>query len=508
MTVMAETLFESLLDVAPDAMIAVDEAGMIQWVNARTEEVFGYPRNELVGQPIELLVPDADKGAHVANRLRYVEAPTVRTMSDSLDIKGRRRDGSEFPADIVLSFLRTDSGLLVTAAVRDITLRRQAEADLRRMSDLIESTDNAVISKTIDGTVTSWNRGAERLYGYTADEMVGRTVAVLMPPGQPDEVPGLLRNIAAGQGAVYIETTRRRKDGQIIDVSMTISPITDARGEVVGASTIALDITDRKNMDRALVESERRIRELNADLESHVAELTNAMSELESFSYSVSHDLRAPLRAIDGFSRILVEDYADTLDAEGRRLLDIIRDGASSMAHLIDDLLAFSRLGRQTMQPVPVDMNDLVRAAVQEARAAASAADSSGREAEIVVHPLPEVAGDPRMLRQVFVNLLSNAIKFSAPSEHPRVEVEGHLDGDHAVYVVRDNGVGFDTRYKDKLFQVFHRLHTADFEGTGVGLAIVQRIVTRHGGQVSADSTVGEGATFSVTLPLTVGTDE
>jgi two-component system sensor kinase len=225
-------------------------------------------------------------------------------------------------------------------------------------------------------------------------------------------------------------------------------------------------------------------------------DLRHANQEMEAFSYSVSHDLRTPLRAIDGFSRILEEEYGDAVDAEGKRLLGVIRRNTVTMAQLIDDLLAFSRLSRQPLARTEVDMNALARQAFADASRGAD-----GRDIELLLHDVPPVNGDAAMLRQVLVNLLSNAVKFTSPRARARIEVGSDTAGGDTAYFVKDNGVGFDVRFADKLFGVFQRLHTPDeFEGTGVGLAIVQRVVQRHGGRVWAESVIGDGSTFHFTL--------
>jgi len=260
---------------------------------------------------------------------------------------------------------------------------------------------------------------------------------------------------------------------------------------------LAVYMTSRVMIERRRTEEDRRVK---AELERRVAERTTqleaANKELESFSYSVSHDLRSPLRAIDGFSRMLEEDYGGKLDDEGRRLFTVIRDNSRNMGQLIDDLLEFSRLGRKPLSVAAIDMKHMVEEVLKEVQTA------SGRQPELVIGDLPLAHGDTTLVMQVWVNLLANAVKFSAKREQPVIEVSGYDDGAESVYCVKDNGAGFDMRYYDKLFGVFQRLHGAEeFPGTGVGLATVQRVVTRHGGRAWAEGKVDEGAAFYFALP-------
>jgi light-regulated signal transduction histidine kinase (bacteriophytochrome) len=283
------------------------------------------------------------------------------------------------------------------------------------------------------------------------------------------------------------------KDGRHLDLSVTVSPIEDKRGKIVGASKVARDITERKR-------TAQEIHELNVRLEQRVAkrtsELESANKELEAFSYSVSHDLRAPLRAVDGFSQAVLEDYGPRLPEEGRRYLQTIREGAQRMGVLIDDLLTFSRLSRTPLKKQEVNTDKLVHHVLEEMNS-----QQEDRQVEIRIGDLPMCQGDPALLNQVWVNLLSNALKYTRHRENAVIEVGCKVAQEENVYFVRDNGAGFDMRYAHKLFGVFQRLHRADeFEGTGVGLAIVQRIINRHGGRVWADAAVDRGATFYFTL--------
>jgi PAS domain S-box-containing protein len=285
-----------------------------------------------------------------------------------------------------------------------------------------------------------------------------------------------------------------RPDGSVRFLHARGKPILDDAGRPVRVVGTLQDVTERKDADRA-------IQELNLELQGRMAELAAANKELEGFSYSVSHDLRAPLRSIDGYSRMLIEDYSDRVDGEGRRYLKVITDNTKKMGQLIDDLLAFSRMGRASLEASSIDMEGLASQVFSELRE-----QYPERMFELRLDPLPPGRGDPSMFRQVFINLISNAIKYSRGRNPAVIAIGARVDSAETVYYVRDNGVGFEMQYAHKLFGVFQRLHSAhEFEGTGVGLALVQRIVQRHGGRVWAEGKVGEGATFYFTQPPSKG---
>ncbi|CAN5576721.1 hypothetical protein BH23PSE2_BH23PSE2_10790 [soil metagenome] len=487
----AQTL--AIIATASDAFVAIDRSGLIIDWNARAESIFGWPRAEALGRLLsQTIIPHQHRQAHNRGLDHYLATGEGPVLNKPIEITALHRDGHEFPVELTIWPVTIGVSTTFNAFVRDITERRQAEEISAKFSAIIASSDDAIVSKTLEGIITSWNPAAEQMFGYTMQEAVGKPMAMLIPPERLDEEPQILARIGRGERIEHFETVRVRKDGKQINVSATISPIRDGSGRIIGASKIARDITERRQAEQA-------IQTLNAELTANAVELQQSNRELEAFSYFVSHDLRAPLRHIDGYARMLQEDAGDQLDAEMRRYLDAVGDSARQMGALIDGLLAFSKLGRKPVERVDVDMGALLQRVAEELRL-----DGDPR---VSIGPLPAALADPVLFKQVWINLLSNAIKYSAPrGDEARVEVSGERSGERVQYRICDNGVGFDMRYADKLFGVFQRLHSHDeFEGTGVGLAIVQRIVARHGGSIAADSQPGLGATFTFELPL--GTD-
>jgi PAS domain S-box-containing protein len=359
---------------------------------------------------------------------------------------------------------------------------RRADEQRRQLGAIVESSSDAIVGSDLEGMIRTWNRGAERLFGHTADEAIGQPIHLLFPPGRDGEEPALVERLAKGETVAPFETLRRRKDGSHVDVSVTVSPIRDLRGDVVGVSTVARDISDGKRAEAAV----RRARE--------ATEAANR--ELEAFNSSVAHDLRAPLRGIAGFSQILLEEHSKALDAEAQRYLRRVREAAKEMGRLIDSLLALGRVTQTSLRSQRVDLSELARATAARLKEA-----EPERNVEFVIGDGLAEDGDGALLGAAIENLLSNAWKFTRKQPNARVEFGATREGGRTAYFVRDNGAGFDMAFASKLFGVFQRLHSArEYEGTGVGLATVQRIVQRHGGRVWAEGKVGEGACFHFTF--------
>jgi PAS domain S-box-containing protein len=736
----------SLIEASLDPLVTISAEGKITDVNQATENATGRERAELIGTDFSDYFTEPDKA-----RAGYQQVFAKGFVTD-YPLALRHRDGHVTDVLYNASVYRNEAGevLGVFAAARDITERKQEETIRMQLAALVESSNDAIIGKTRDGIITSWNKGAEKIYGYRADEIIGKHITTLAAPSRHAEIHEFLEKISKGETVAHYESERIRKDGGLIQVALTLSPIRDTSGTVAGVSTIARDITERKKVefilrqseealkeaqriahlgswhmdlatnevvwsemlyemygfdpalppplytesmklftpeswerlsssiarttetgipyelelemvpknggtkwmlargelvrdehgtpirvrgvvmditgrkqaeqqlqrsehglseaqriahlgnwelnlennaliwsdeiyrifeidkdqfgasydaflnaihpdDRAKVNkaytdsvankvpydivhrlqmpdgrikyvnekcetyysndgkairsigtvhdvtelklAENKITELNRNLEQRViertAQLDAANKELEAFAYSVSHDLRAPLRAIDGFSGIVLEEYQDKLDDEGKRLLSVVRENSKRMGQLIDDILKFSRAGRLELSNSEIDMEAMAHEVFAELQPV-----MDERKLHVEIEHLTPVFGDRAMMRQVFINLLSNALKFSHKLDFAKIKVGCSVEGGEAVYYVKDNGAGFDMQYADKLFGVFQRLHSeAEFEGTGIGLAIVKRIVTRHGGRVWAEGKIGEGAAIYFALP-------
>jgi len=392
---------------------------------------------------------------------------------------------------LLISFM---GAALITAplAQRISRLEEALQESEERLRLMIESvTDYAVYMLSPTGHIASWNKGAERLKGYNVDEVLGHHFSKFYSSeDQVNKKPEKELEIASTQGRVEEEGWRIRKDGSRFWANTIITPIRDKNGRLRGFSKVTRDMTERK-------QAEENSRLLTENLLKQTEQLKIANKELESFSYSVSHDLRAPLRAIDGFSKRIIEEYASKMDDEGRRLLNVITRNTRQMNELIEGLLSFSRLARQEPNLKPLDMSRIVRSIIDDLLAS-----EPGRILDLTLKPLAFGNGDPLLIKQVWVNLLSNAFKFTRHTAKPSIEVGSFAKEGEIVYYVKDNGAGFDMAYADKLFGIFQRLHsTNEFEGTGIGLANIHRIIARHHGRVWAEGKINGGATFYFSLP-------
>jgi PAS domain S-box-containing protein len=651
----AEEAREQVLKDLADQKFALDQhaivattdvQGTITYVNDKFCSISQYSRAELIGRNHRIL----NSAHHPKEFFQQMYHAIAKGEVWRGEICNRAKDGSFYWVDTtIVPFLDAIGKPRQYMAIRaDITERKRAEEARGWLAAIVEYSEDAIISKTLEGVITAWNRGAERTFGYTSAEAIGKPMMMLIPPERVDEESDILHRIRRGESVKHFDTVRMRKDGTRVDISEAISPIQNAGGAIVGASKIARDITDRKAAEqrlaaqteklsrqaeelvhsqkalesqtvmlqsvldsiseglvasdltgkfilwnpaatrivgmgaedvppgewnahygvympdtvtpfpieqnpliRALREEvstaemflrnaqleqatwieisggplkdrngeqrggvvafrditrrktdEQEIRKLNDELEEKVAqrttELEAANHELEAFTYSVSHDLRAPLRHIGGFSRILIEDFAPTMDAEARHYLQRIEEGTHRMGLLVDELLNLARVGRHTVNLQVTSLNTLIEEVVSLLQP-----EAEGRAVTWKISSLPPVNCDPILIKQVFQNLIANALKFTRPRGRAVIEISHREKNGQIVIEVRDNGVGFNMKYMDKLFGVFQRLHRAEeFEGTGIGLATAHRILHKHGERIWAEAELNKGAAFFFTLAV------
>src|SRR6202789_763546 len=474
---------ENRLDAMTDGLVAYQRYGL-----PAARAVLGIPR------------PNGSTEA-VRAAIERMDAVEVRLLTERRTASANVRHTTLISRVVTLALASAIFIALFRAAHREMRARSSAESDLlesnRFLDSLIENLPVMVFIK--DARTLRYvrqNRATLDLLGLSRADVIGKNDHDFLPAEQADFILAKDREVLdAGR---LVDIPEQRIDSLHLGTRILHTmkmPILDERGEPKFLLGIAVDITASKLAEQA-------IRELNAELRDKAAQLEVTNKELESFSYSVSHDLRAPLRAIDGFAQMMQEDYQERLDAEGKRYLSVIRQNSNRMGALIDDLLEFSRLGRQPVALGEVNVDALVREVVEEVLNSRAERGAAAAAPQIEVGPLPAAHGDRGLLRQVWTNLIANAVKYSGKVQRPFIQVSGSEVGAENHYSVRDNGVGFNMQYAEQLFRVFQRLHRADeFGGTGVGLAIVHRIVTRHGGRVWAEGVVDNGAMFSFSLP-------
>lgn len=582
----SESKFRGLLELAPDAMVITDNDGKILMINAQTEELFGFKRDEITGNNVERLIPDRFHQNHVRHRMEYTRNPKVRVMGVGLDLYGKRKNGNEFPVEISLSPLKIDmeQNVMIIAVIRDISIKKEADAEIKKLNENLEQLVTERTSelelalqneKNIRSEIT--RNQAQLTFLTEASEILGSSldysetlvnVARLITPKIADwcaidevEEDGSVKRLVvshidpqkiklaydlvqkyptdpnASYGVNHVLRTRKPElypnipDEMIVSAarneehlklirdlglkSAIIMPLL-SRDKIYGVITLVLaesgrlfnegDFEFAKELARRAtlaVENAKLYKEsqdINAELEIRVAkrtlELEAINKELEAFSYSVSHDLRAPLRSIDGFSNKILKDYAGVLDEQGQDYFVRVKNASQRMGLLIDDLLKLSRLSRIEMYMETTNLSDVAESIASDLKVSEPERKASFNIQENMIAKV-----DRNLIQIVLQNLLGNAWKYSKHQPDTKIEFGTFIKDEQTVYFIRDNGVGFDMKYVDKLFGAFQRLHSiSEFEGTGVGLATVQRIILRHHGTIWANGEVNKGATFFFTL--------
>ncbi len=477
----ANGFLDTIIDSIPDVVFVKDATSLAYTrINRAAEQLFGVARAQAIGLRVgHFIGADAATDAESRDRALLASDASIAVIEELVPTT---RGPRWFRKKSVVVRDEDGGARHLLGISEDITERREQEEARLRLASIVASSQDAIVGKSLEGIITTWNRGAEEIFGYAADEVVGRSATLLLPADRGDEDASMLAKIRAGESVGSFESRRRCKDGREVDVSVTSSQIRSATGELIGMSTITRDISELKRTQARLVRAKEEVEAANR--------------ELEAFSDSVAHDLRAPLRAIDGFSQALVEDFGGTLTEPALEYLGLVRASATHMAHLIDDLLKLSKLNRASFERAPVDVSALAHASIARLRRA-----HTGRSVEVTIADDITASGDAALLAIAIDNLIGNAWKFTRGRRPAHIEVGVDTARTPAVYFVHDDGAGFDMAYASKLFGVFQRLHSvSEFEGTGIGLATVHRIVHRHGGRVWAEGAVDRGATFFFTL--------
>ena len=499
-------LSPEFVEAFPDALVAVEPDGTIAQINSQAEELFGYRREELLGQKIELLVPERYRRNHQGHREDFGHNPKIRRMGAGLDLYGRRKDGSEFPVEISLSPIAAGDRPLVLSAIRDISDRKRIEEELRQahtelsrrtsqqigeyrgqLASIVDSSDDAIIGKDLDGRITAWNRGAERIYGYAAEEMIGKNVSLLAPGDRPDEIPKILERIRGGESVEHFDSVRIAKDGRRLDVSMSVSPIREAGGRVIGASAIARDITAQKRGEEHLRQAQK-------------------MEAIGRLAGGMAHDFNNILGIINACTELLRTRIDSTSDIG--QYVSNMRKAVDRGASLTRQLLAFSR--KNVVQPQVLDLNERLKDVSKLLR------PLMGEDVEIVISPRPDAAiveADPGLLDQVVLNLAVNARdampnggKFILETSKVKTdEIFSQMNkplsaGDYVMLAVSDTGVGMDPGTVSRIFEPFFTTKEVG-KGTGLGLAMVYGIVQQAGGHIWVYSEPRRGTTFKIYLP-------
>jgi PAS domain S-box-containing protein len=494
-----------LYDFAPVGFFTFTRGGRIAEVNLTGAALLGAERQELLNRGFgHFVAPE-----NLEQWERHLVSVYKSEEKQSCDLALKREDGATFHAR--LDSIRLDlptarlpdgqeqAGLsaeqagvsggtpVVRTAVSDITDRKRMDENIRLLATVVRNSNDAVTVQDFEGRIISWNRGAELMYGYSEDEAFQMTIWRLMPAGKRTEQEQLVRRLRTGETIHSFETQRLTKEGRLLDVWLTVTKLVDDAGTPVGIASTERDITERKRTEEALKKT--------------IADMERSNKELEQFAYVASHDLQEPLRMVESFTQLLAKRYKDKLDADANEFIGYAVDGANRMQKMINDLLSYSRVGTRGKPFEAVGCTAILNQALTNLR---MAIEETG--AMITQDPLPTVMGDESQLVQLFQNLIDNAIKFRREEEPPRIHISAEDRGNDWFFSIKDNGIGIDPQYNERIFIIFQRLHRREeHPGTGIGLTICKKIVERHGGRVWVDSQPGNGSTFYFTIPKAGG---
>ncbi len=485
-----------VVEGSPSGMVMVDGEGTIVLVNARMEETFGYKRDELIGQPVDLFLPTQMRPQHVRDRTEFMRNPRVYEMGQGRDLFAVHKSGRQIPVEVGLTPVETESGMCVLATVVDISERKRAEEEAKKQTEMIaaaerqmrhvfEASTSGMVMVDERGTIILVNERMEQTFGYSRDELIGQPVEIFLPA---EMHPQHVRDRAEFMHSPRVYEMGRGRDlyavhksGQQIPVEVGLTPVETDSGMCVLATVI--DITERKLAQDELEQTNDALRRSN--------------EELEQFAYIASHDLQEPLRMVSSYTQLLERRYRDHLDDDAREFIKYSVDGAKQMQSLIQDLLQYSLLSKDSIKLVYFDMNTTFDSALKNLKLLI---DESN--AEVKCEDLPYVYGDRSSIQQLLQNLLGNAIKYRDANRPVKVHVTARKQDDGYVFCVKDNGIGIDNQYFDRIFLIFKRLHTKEaYSGSGIGLAVCKRIVEWHGGRIWLQSTPGEGSSFFFYLP-------
>ncbi len=473
-------LLAAIVESSDDAIISETFDGIITSWNTGAEKIFGHSAAEAVGRNISLIVPperlkeEVDMLAEVRKGNRIDHFETVRL----------RKDGRHLDINLTISPIRDSAQQIIGVSniAQDITARKEMERYRGLLTAIVESSDNAIVGETFDGIITEWNKGAERIFGYSATEVIGQNISLIVPEKLLNEERDILAQVHAGKRVEHVETSRVRKDGEHVDIDLTVSPAYNSRQRIVGASSIVQDVTARK--------------ELEARLLFYINELEKSNQTLSEYTASLVHDLKAPLRHIMQYCEFLKEEAGGRLDGNGMGYVNRLIVSTKRLQQLVDDLLSFSRISRELEELQELDLNEAVSEAIAEL-------DFMIRESGAVIHvgALPSLPVHLPYIKQLFRNLLTNAIKYRGDKD-PVITIDCADKGAYYLFSVRDNGIGISKEFHETIFTPFKRLHAQEvIEGSGLGLSICKRIIELYKGRIWVESTPGEGAAFFFSIP-------